>query len=201
MDYYGVAFTEAVKKEQKDRGSLGTFDTARDRLNSLGENELAFIAARDSFYMATVGENGWPYLQHRGGPQGFIRVADETTLAIADFRGNRQYISLGHLASDDRVALFMMDYTNRARLKLYAHACAVAVEDALDLAALVETPGYRGKIEHILTFKIAGYDWNCPQHIAERYTLADIKTATQNYRGRIAQLEAEVAALQKKQGD
>lgn len=201
MDYYGIAFTGAVEKEQEARGSLGAFDSRKDRFNELGENERAFIAARDSFYMATVGENGWPYLQHRGGPQGFIRIVGETTLAIADLRGNRQYISLGHLAGDDRVAMFMMDYTNRARLKLYAHASAVAVEDDPDLVARVETPGYRGKAERILKFEIAGYDWNCPQHITERYTLADVEKVAQTYRDRIAELETEIAGLRSGQGE
>ena len=201
MSYYEIAFTDAVKEQQTRNGSRGAYETPPERGTVLGENERAFILQRDSFYMATVGANGWPYLQHRGGPQGFIRVADEKMFAIADFRGNRQYISLGHLAEDDHVALFMMDYTNRARLKLYAHTSAIAVEEAPELTALVETPGYRGKIERILKFDIAGYDWNCPQHITERYTLADVETATQTYRERIGELEAEVAALRAKQGD
>ncbi len=201
MDYYGIAFTEAVEKEQAVRGSQGAFDSRRDRFKELGENERAFIAARDSFYMATVGENGWPYLQHRGGPQGFIKVVGDKTLAIADFRGNRQYISLGHLAGDDRTALFMMDYANRARLKLYAHTSVVALDNEPELVDLVKSPGYRGLPERILKFEIAGYDWNCPQHITERYTLSDIEHVTANYRARIAELEAEIIGLRNKEQD
>ncbi len=201
MDYYGIAFTEAVEKEQAARGSLGAYDSRRAPFNTLGENERAFIAARDSFYMATVGENGWPYLQHRGGPRGFIKVIGERTLAIADFRGNRQYISLGHLAGDKRTSLFMMDYANRARLKFYARASAISLEDDPELVEKVMTPSYRGLPERLLKFEIAGYDWNCPQHITQRYTLADVEQVTANYRTRIAELEAEITTLQNKEAD
>lgn len=195
MNYYDIAFTASVKVQQSLHGSRELYDERNDWPKGLGPNERDFIETRDSFYMATIGANGWPYLQHRGGPIGLIRIVDERTLAIPDFRGNRQYISLGHLAEDDRTALFLMDYANRRRLKLYAHTTAVSADDEPELSALVQTPGYRGLPERILKFRIVGFDWNCPQHITERYTLGDVETVTRRYRERIVELEAELSAL------
>jgi predicted pyridoxine 5'-phosphate oxidase superfamily flavin-nucleotide-binding protein len=157
--------------------------------------EVEFIADRDSFYMATVSETGWPYVQHRGGPRGFLKVVDERTLAFADYSGNRQYISVGNLAADGRAALILLDYAQRTRLKLYAHVETVSPEADAALTALVSVPGYRARIERILVLRLDAFDWNCPQHITPRFTEEEINKATQPLRERLAQLEAENASL------
>lgn len=158
-------------------------------------NEVAFIAARDSFYMASVSETGWPYVQHRGGPAGFLKVIDDRTLAFADYRGNRQYISLGNLSADSRVSLILMDYAGRQRLKVYARVEVVATDADPELAAKVATPGYRAAPERIMVLRLEAFDWNCPQHITPRFTQAEISVAVQPLHRRIEALEAENAAL------
>lgn len=135
----------------------------------LGEAEAGFIAARDSFYVATVSETGWPYVQLRGGPAGFVRVLGDRLIGFADFRGNRQYVSVGNLMTDDRVSMFFMDYPNRARLKLFGHAAVVGLEDQATLARL-EPPDDRARVERGVLITVARLDWNCPQHITERFT-------------------------------
>jgi predicted pyridoxine 5'-phosphate oxidase superfamily flavin-nucleotide-binding protein len=195
--FLNIAATPSVKDAQRANGSAGhwsnfsgerTFDRFRD-------SEKAFITARDSFYMATVSETGWPYVQHRGGPSGFIRVLDDKTLAVADFRGNTQYISVGNLAAGDRAALIMVDYPNRRRLKIYAHVEIKSLADNPELAAAVATPGYKAKPERVLLFHLDAFDWNCPQHITQRFTEAEIDAALAPVRERLAQLEAENKAL------
>jgi predicted pyridoxine 5'-phosphate oxidase superfamily flavin-nucleotide-binding protein len=145
--------------------------------------------------MATVSESGWPYVQHRGGPQGFLRVLDEQRLACADFRGNRQYISLGNLTANDRASLFLMDYAGRQRLKIYAHVEVVDLAAAPDLAAKLADPEYKAKIERAFVFHLEAFDWNCPQHITPRFTLAQIEEGVGAMRDRITHLEAENATL------
>ena len=145
--FLDIASTPSVRAAQEANGSRELWqrfdsDRASDRF---GENEIAFIEARDSFYLASVSESGWPYVQHRGGPTGFLKVLDETTFGFADFRGNRQYISLGNISADDRVALILMDYPNRARLKILAHMEARELDAASDLASRLALPRYRGK--------------------------------------------------------
>jgi predicted pyridoxine 5'-phosphate oxidase superfamily flavin-nucleotide-binding protein len=133
---------------------------------ALGPDELAFIAARDSFYMATVSADGWPYIQHRGGPRGFLRALDAHTLGFADLKGNRQLITTGNLAANDRVSLFLMDYAHRARLKLLGHARAIedaALADALAPAAL------RKRVERVMLIDVVAFDWNCPAYITPRF--------------------------------
>ncbi|HEV2701853.1 MAG TPA: pyridoxamine 5'-phosphate oxidase family protein [Steroidobacteraceae bacterium] len=159
------------------------------------ENETAFIAGRDSFYMATVSETGWPYIQHRGGPRGFLKVVDERTLAFADYRGNRQYISVGNAAADDRVCLFLMDYAHRARLKMYGRVEVLALDADPALRTLVTEPGYKAKLERIFRLRLESFDWNCPQHITPRFTEQEIATAVQPLRERLTALESENAAL------
>ena len=156
--YRQLAFTPAVKAEQETRGSRRSYakqehDDARTP-DALGADEVEFIATRDSFYMATVSESGWPYLQHRGGPPGFLRVVDEHTLAFDDYPGNRQYVTIGNLAKNDRVAIIFMDYPNRRRLKLLGHA---KIEDG------------------VFTIRVEGLDWNCPKHITPRYTVDELR--------------------------
>jgi predicted pyridoxine 5'-phosphate oxidase superfamily flavin-nucleotide-binding protein len=163
---------------------------------ALGPRESEFLAAADSFYLGTVGETGWPYVQHRGGPAGFLKVRSATQLAFADFRGNLQYVSAGNVAHDDRAALFVMDYVNRERLKLLGHMRFVDVRDAdPELVAAVTLPGYRAKVERVATFDIAAFDWNCPQHITQRFTLQQVEAATQKLRDRISALESQLQAM------
>lgn len=191
-----IAFTPTVKKIQEELGSRPSYARMEDGPEAvnhrLTETEAAFIAARNSFYMATVSETGWPYIQHRGGPAGFVRVLDEAMIGFADFRGNRQYVSVGNLSTDDRVSLFFMDYPNRTRLKLLGRARIIGLEDAAILSRL-ETPDYRARVERGVLIKIEGFDWNCPQHITERYTPDDVREVTVRLTARIAQLEAELA--------
>jgi hypothetical protein len=157
--------------------------------------EAAFITQRDSFYMATVSETGWPYIQHRGGPPGFLKVVNEKTLAFADYRGNRQYISLGNLGADDRAALILMDYGGRKRLKIYVHVEPVSLDADAALAELVTAQGYKAKPERILLLHLVAFDWNCPQHITPRFTETEIADAIWPVRERVAALEAENAEL------
>jgi len=191
-----IAMTPAVKAAQAANGSAGVYDDFRGHreFTRFGSTELEFIAARDSFYMATVSQAGWPYVQHRGGPPGFLRILDDQTLACADFRGNRQYISAGNLSANDRACLFLMDYPHRQRLKMYAHVKRVGTEDPKTLAA-VALDGYRAKIEAALVFQLEAFDWNCPQHITPRFTETQLNDVLVPIRHRIEQLEAQNAQL------
>jgi uncharacterized protein len=193
-----IAFTPSVRRMQEERGSRAAYarqDAIAEPFNHrLSDAEAQFIRLRDSFYLASVGETGWPYIQHRGGPPGFVRVLDETTIGFADFRGNRQYISTGNLLTNDRVALFFMDYPNRTRLKLLGRARAVGPEEP-DMLERLAVPGYRATVERGIVISIAGIDWNCPQHITERFTLDEVRQLSRPLLDRIAALEAEVTTL------
>jgi uncharacterized protein len=156
---------------------------------------MAFIAARDSFFMATVSETGWPYVQHRGGASGFLKVIDDRTLAFADFRGNRQYLSVGNLAAGDRACLFMIDYSRRARLKIFVRVEVISLDRDPALTGLVVDPAYRAKVERIMKLKLEGFDWNCPQYIRPRFTEDEITEAIRPLHRRLAELEAENAEL------
>ena len=164
------------------------------------ENEAAFIAARGSFYMASVSETGWPYVQHRGGPRGFLKLVDDRTLAFAEYRGNRQYISTGNLAADNRACLFLMDYAHRARLNIYVCAETLGLDADPALTELVTVPGYRGKLERVFRLHLKTFDWNCPQHITPRFTEQEITEAVQPLRDRLAQFETENAELRARLG-
>jgi predicted pyridoxine 5'-phosphate oxidase superfamily flavin-nucleotide-binding protein len=153
-------------------------------------DEVAFIAQRDSFYLATVSQTGWPYIQHRGGPPGFLKLLDTKTLAFADYRGNRQYISVGNLAAEDRAALILMDYAAKARLKIYAHVEAMALDADPALTQRVVVPGYKATPERILLLHLATFDWNCPQHITPRFTEREIEETMRPLHERLAALEA-----------
>lgn len=189
-----IAFTPSVKAVQEQQGSRKSYtrfeggDPVRHRLSA---REAQFIAERDSFYMATVSETGWPYIQHRGGPRGFLRVLDEKTLGFADYSGNRQYISVGNLAGNDRVSLFLMDYANKARLKLLGRVRLVAPEDREQMVKLVE-PDLETRVERGFLIDVEAFDWNCSQHITERFTLAEVEQATAALHNRIAELEAKL---------
>jgi uncharacterized protein len=189
--------TPGVRAAREANGVSGQLDTMEaDRsAERFSANEIAFIGARDSFYLATVSGNGWPYIQHRGGPPGFLRVLDDQTLGFADFRGNRQYLTLGNVADDDRVALFLMDYPRRLRLKILARIAVHDLKAEPELAARVATPGYRALPERGFTLKLHAFEWNCPQHITPRFTPVEIETALAPFRARLRDLEAENARL------
>jgi len=196
-DYLDFASTPSVRAAQEKNGSgefWANFEGDRPA-GRLTRGAATFIAARDSLYMATVSESGWPYVQHRGGPPGFIRILDEKTLAIADFRGNRQYISTGNLAANDRAALILMDYPNRRRLKIYAHIEAKDLTTDPELAAKLTLPGYKAKVERGLIIHLVAFDWNCPQHITPRFSEAELAPALAPLRERLEALEAENEAL------
>jgi predicted pyridoxine 5'-phosphate oxidase superfamily flavin-nucleotide-binding protein len=192
-----IATTPDVEAAQVARGSRAAYarmqqgPASHDRL---GEPEAAFIAARDSFYMATVSATGWPYIQHRGGPAGFLKVLDERTLGFADFRGNRQYITLGNAAGNDRVALFLMDYPNRRRLKLLGRLAAIDPERSPEPLERLAVPGYPARVEGGFTIAVEAFDWNCPQHITPRFTPAELTPVLD----RIAALEEENRALRER---
>ncbi len=191
-----VAITPNVRLAQAEMGAdqiwLGDHHRESD---SFTESELAFIAARDSFYIASVSETGWPYVQHRGGPPGFLKAIDNKTLAFADYRGNRQYISTGNFAANDRACLFLVDYPRRARLKIYMRVEKMTLDIDPTLTNLVFDPGYRAKAERIFRLRLEALDWNCPQHITPRYTEREVEQAVTPLRERLAQLEAENLAL------
>ena len=195
--YLDLASTPSVKAAQAANGSAAMWADMQGRResNRLTEAETQFIAARDSFYIATVSEDGWPYVQHRGGPPGFLRVLDDRTLAFADFRGNRQYISLGNLGANDRASLFLMDYPHRRRLKIFAHIEARDLSADPELAAKLMTPGYKARPERALLVHVEAFDWNCPQHITPRFTEAELDTILEPVRQRIERLEADNAML------
>jgi len=162
-----------------------------DYAHELTENETAFIESRDSFYMASVSETDWPYIQHRGGPRGFVKVLDAKRIGFLDYRGNRQYISVGNIRKNDRVSLFFMDYPQKIRLKMLGHARTATVQEANELGLSVAA-GYRAHPERAFVIHVEGYDWNCPQHITERYSADEIETMVQPLRDRIAELEEQL---------
>ncbi len=173
-----LAFTDTVKQFQEKHGSRKSYarmEESGDRF-VLTDREKPYIESRDSFYMATVGANGWPYVQFRGGPPGFLRVMDESTVGFADFRGNRQYISAGNITDTGRVSLILMDYPTQQRLKIWAEAEVKDASDAPDLAKQLMPGDYKAVLERVMLLRIKAYDWNCPQHITPRYTLEQIST-------------------------
>jgi predicted pyridoxine 5'-phosphate oxidase superfamily flavin-nucleotide-binding protein len=193
-----IAFTPQVRAVQERQGSRRSYARLEDGApnhDRLGEREAAFIAARDSFYIASVGETGWPQLQHRGGPPGFVRVLGERLIGFADFRGNRQYVTVGNIATDDRVALFFMDYPNRARLKLLGRARAIDPATETRTMAALALPGYAATVERGILIAIEAFAWNCSQHITPRYTEADVAHAIRPLRLRLEELEAETRRL------
>jgi predicted pyridoxine 5'-phosphate oxidase superfamily flavin-nucleotide-binding protein len=192
--FFEIAFTPKVQHEQELHGSRNQYQRMTDKpfTNSLGPDEQYFISLRDSF-MATVTETDWPYIQHRGGDPGFVHVLSPTTLAFADLRGNKQYISAGNLAANDRVALFFMDYPSQSRLKLFGHMEVIDNDPAL--LAQLKPADPTSVVERIFLIHVEGFDWNCPQHITPRYTVAEIETQVAPLRRRLSALEEENAAL------
>jgi predicted pyridoxine 5'-phosphate oxidase superfamily flavin-nucleotide-binding protein len=175
-----ITFTPSVKAAQSRYGSRRAnerIESAKDRADKLTPDEIEFIAARDSLYQATVSETGWPYVQFRGGPTGFLKVLDPTTIGYADFRGNVQYVSVGNLNADSRIALILMDYPNRQRLKIWGHARIVHDTDEPGILASLQVEGYKARVERAVIITVAAFDWNCPQHITPRFTEAEVNTA------------------------
>ena len=194
--YLQTLFTDSVKSAQEINGSRAAyarFDETPTAPDALSEREAAFIAARDSFYIASVAENGWPYVQHRGGPRGFVKILGERQLGFADYRGNRQYVSVGNAAADPRVSLFFMDYPARARLKLLGRLRSVALSDAGDHASRLVDSEYGARVERLFLIDVEAFDWNCPQHITPRYTMEDIEPMVSALKERIAELETALA--------
>lgn len=187
-----LAFTDSVRKAQAHYfGNEQRIADAPER-DALTDDETQFIQSRDSFYLATVTETGWPYMQHRGGAAGFLRVISPAQLAFADYKGNRQLLSTGNLATSDRVCLFLMDYPQRTRLKILGHA---RVEDARqypELVAQLAEPSVQRIVERFFFIDVISFDWNCPKHITPRYTTAEVEEAVAPLRQRIAELEAQI---------
>jgi predicted pyridoxine 5'-phosphate oxidase superfamily flavin-nucleotide-binding protein len=194
MKYLNTMMTDSVRRAQRHYyGHTGTIPDVTEH-DPLSEAEAEFIAARDSFYLGTVSETGWPYIQHRGGPRAFLRVINPSTLVFADYQGNRQLLSTGNLAVNDRVSLFLMDYPNRTRLKILGHA---RVEDANvhpDLAAELANPAMRARVERIVFIDVVSFDWNCPKYITPRYSLEEVEELAGPLRARIAELESALRA-------
>jgi uncharacterized protein len=160
---------------------------------ALSEREAAFIEDRDSFYLATVSETGWPYVQHRGGPPGFVRRVDDKIIGWAEFAGNRQYVTTGNAATDDRVAMIFMDYPHQRRLKLLGHMRAYDISERPDLASRLTVNGYKGRVERFVLVTVEAFDWNCPQHVTPRFTLTEIEAMAAPLYARIAELEGQLA--------
>ena len=192
-----IAFTDSVKLLQTINGSRKNYDRV-EKLNvidGLSINEITFINDRDSFYMATIGAKGFPYIQHRGGPKGFLKVLDSKKIGFIDFAGNKQYISVGNLDTNNNVALIMVDYPTRSRLKIFAKAEIVELKDNPELLESLDLQNYKFRPERMMIFHVEAYDWNCPQHITPRYTVDEISSAMAPQRDYIAKLEAEIKTL------
>ncbi len=189
-----IAFTKNVRASQEHYGTRENnerLESAPINATTFSFRETAFIAQRDHFYLSTVSETGWPYVQFRGGPPGFVKILDETTLGYADFRGNLQYVSIGNVQHDDRAALIMVDYSNRKRLKIFAHIQVIDAENNPDLIQQLTMPGYKAKIERAVLLKLEAFDWNCPQHITPRFTEDEIADALRPIQEKLAMLEQE----------
>lgn len=203
--YGSIAFTPLVRAVQAAHGSEDFYGPRADRAASrpgvdpLGQAEKDFLAQQDGFYLATISESGWPYVQYRGGPTGFLRVLSEHSLGWADFRGNLQYVSTGNITGDDRVAIIVMDYARRQRLKVFGHAHVEAADPDSDYAETLEHPTYAAVVERHVVVEVDAYDWNCPQHISVRYTQAQVTEILAPLQSRVTLLEAENARLRSAQ--
>ena len=199
-NYAELAFTDAVKILQEKNGSRRGYDRMEKFgvVDGLTDNEINFIEDRDSFYMASIGENKFPYIQHRGGPKGFLKVLDSKQLGFIDFTGNKQYISTGNIATKKNVSLIMLDYPSKARLKIFAKAEVVELKDNAELYQSLDLDNYKFRPERMMVFHIEAYDWNCPQHIIPRYTVEEINQAFSPQQEYITKLEEEIKELKEK---
>ena len=200
MNYSELAFTEAVKTLQERLGSRLSYERMEKMsyVDGLTDYETDFISQIDSFYLASFGENGYPYIQHRGGPKGFIRVIDKSTLGIVDFIGNRQYISAGNISVNPKVSLILLSYALRTRLKIYAEAELIALQEDSSLYDFLRPKDYKFKPERIMIFRIKAYDWNCPQHIIPKYSLEEVRELLEPQKKYIDKLEQELKELREK---
>ena len=185
--------SRALQEAAGSRASYARMEASAGEVDWLTDREVDFITARDSFYMASVSEDGWPYIQHRGGPAGFLRRIGGNRIGFADYRGNRQYLSTAYLAADDRVAMFLMDYPNRRRLKLIGHA---HISDDPAVIAQLMPPDYAAEAERAFLIDVVGFDWNCSQHITPRFTEAEVRRGSQPLLDELALLRARVAELE-----
>ena len=193
--YLDLLFTDAVCRAQTQYyGNAGKIAGAPDR-DPLGQAEAEFIATRDSFYVGSISESGWPYVQHRGGPAGFLRVRNGTTLVFADYKGNRQLLSTGNVSVNDRVALFLMDYKNRERLKILGHARIQDAREHPELAEQFTDPKMRSSVERLVFIDVVSFDWNCPKYITPRYSAEEVEELVGPLRARIAELVAKLHAV------
>lgn len=199
-NFASIAFTPAVKALQEKYGSRVNYDRMEKRMviDGLNENEISFINQRDSFYMASIGENSFPYIQHRGGPKGFLKVIDSKTLGFIDFSGNKQYITTGNLVTNKNVSLILVDYPSRARLKIYAKTQVVELSNRSELLKTLTLADYTYKPERMMVLSIEAYDWNCPQHITPRYSVEEIEEALLPQNAYIKKLEEEIKLLKLK---
>jgi len=203
-DFGSLVFTPAVKALQERYGSRKQYARREEAGSStggkpagLGPEEREFLGERDSFYMASLGATGWPYVQHRGGPKGFLKVIDEHTIAFADFRGNKQYISTGNLLTDGRVAIIMVDYPRQLRLKILGHVEIFEGEKAKEWLEKVRDPEYKAATERVYVIRVEAFDWNCPQHIVPRYTEEEIREVLTPVEKHTRELEVENEKLRK----
>jgi len=193
-NFGSLVFTPVVQALQEKYGSRRQYARmagGSDKADRLGAGEIEYISERDSFYMASVGSTGWPYVQHRGGPKGFLKAIDDHTLAFADFRGNQQFVSTGNLTTDDRVALIMVDYPRQLRLKILGHAEIFEGDAAREWIARLKDPEYRATIQRVFVIRVEAFDWNCPQHITPRFTEDEIREMLAPFQRRLAELEQE----------
>lgn len=198
-NYVHTLFTDAARAMQAEDGSRDAYARMEDGADGtpdlITDKEAHFIAARDSFYLASVTSEGWPYVQHRGGPAGFLRVLDGNRLGFADYRGNRQHVTTSSVAADPRVSLFLMDYPNRRRLKILGRARVISSADDPQLLSQLMPEGYRALPERAYLIDVVGFDWNCPQHITPRFTETEMIAASQPLLDELTRLRAELEQL------
>jgi predicted pyridoxine 5'-phosphate oxidase superfamily flavin-nucleotide-binding protein len=201
-EHYGkIAFTEGVHDMQERYGTRDFYRRQAARATGdkghdpLTDDAATFLSERDGFYLASISETGWPYVQFRGGPPGFLQVINAHTIGWADFRGNLQYISVGNLKSNDRVAMIAVDYPNRSRLKIFGHARVAFADEEPELVAKLAHPDYEAVVERAIVVSVDAYDWNCPQHITPRYTLDELEPRLAALRNRVNALETENATM------
>ena len=196
-NYPEIAFSDAAKELQKKYGSRNSYARMEkfSEVNGLTDGEFSFIENQNSFYLSSIGSNGFPYIQHRGGPKGFLKVLDSKRVGFIDFTGNKQYVSVGNIATNAKVSLIMIDYPRKARLKIYAKADVIELDESPELYNSLDLSDYKFRPERMLVLHIEAYDWNCPQHITPRYTVDEIETALVPQQKYIAKLEQEIKEL------
>jgi uncharacterized protein len=198
-NYSEIAFTDPVKAMQEKLGSRASYARMEKKIIIDGFTDHAkdFISKRDSFYIATTGENGYPYIQHRGGPKGFLKVLNPMRLGMIDFEGNAQYITVGNIVTNNKVSIIMVDYPSRTRLKIYAKAEIVMLNEDHELYRQLDLKDYKFRPQRMFVFEVEAYDWNCPQHITPRYTIEEINEAFTPQQKYISTLELEIVELKK----